>query len=116
VLLTAPRTKPGIFAPWLRPERYRGSAAGADAAHAVRSRASPSPIHAHPGADEIYHALEGERLFHDGRQEARLGPGATVIFPTGEVHRVQSLTRMVLYRVQAGTDRHPEPPDAWPAP
>jgi mannose-6-phosphate isomerase-like protein (cupin superfamily) len=43
-----------------------------------------------------------------------LGPGDTVIFPAGEVHRVQSLTRMVLYRVQAGADRHPEPVDAWP--
>ena len=75
-----------------------------------------SPIHCHPGADEIYHVLEGEGLFNDGRKEARLGPGATVIFPAGEVHRVQSLTRMVLYRVQAGADRHPEMLDAWPAP
>jgi hypothetical protein len=25
-------------------------------------------------------------------------------------------TRMVLYHVQAGADRHPEPLDAWPAP
>ena len=74
-----------------------------------------SPIHSHPGADEIYHVLEGEGLFNDGRSEVRLGPGATVIFPAGEVHRVQSLTRMVLYRVQAGADRHPEPLDAWPA-
>jgi hypothetical protein len=38
-----------------------------------------------------------------------------VIFPAGEVHRVQSLTRMVLYRVQAGADRHPAFVDAWPA-
>ena len=68
-----------------------------------------SPIHSHPGADEIYHVLEGEGLFHDGRKAVRLGPGATVIFPAGEVHRVRSLTRMVLYRVQAGADRHPEP-------
>jgi hypothetical protein len=44
----------------------------------------------------------------------RLGPGATVIFRADEVHRVQSLTHMVLYRVQAGTDRHPEPISAWP--
>ena len=74
-----------------------------------------SPIHSHPGADEIYHVLEGEGLFNDGRKEVRLGPGDTVIFPAGEVHRVQGLTRMVLYRVQAGADRHPEPLDAWPA-
>ncbi len=58
--------------------------------------------------------LEGEGLFNDGRQERRLGPGDTVIFPAGEVHRVQSLTRMVLYGVQAGADRHPEAVDAWP--
>jgi quercetin dioxygenase-like cupin family protein len=74
-----------------------------------------SPIHSHPGADEIYHILEGEGLFNDGRKEVRLGPGDTVIFPAGEVHRVQSLTRMVLYRVQAGADRHPEPRTAWPS-
>jgi quercetin dioxygenase-like cupin family protein len=74
-----------------------------------------SPIHCHPGADEIYHVLEGEGLFHDGKSERRLGPGATVIFPAGEVHRVTAVTRMVLYRVQAGRDRHPEMVDAWPA-
>ena len=74
-----------------------------------------SPIHPHPGADEIYHVLEGEGLFQDGRKEVRLGPRDTVIFPAGEVHRVQSLTRMVLYRVQAGPDRHVERLDAWPA-
>ena len=75
-----------------------------------------SPIHSHPDADEIYYVLEGEGLFNDGRREARLGPGATVIFPAGEIHRVQCLTRMVLFRVQAGADRHPEAVDAWPSP
>lgn len=74
-----------------------------------------SPIHHHPGADEIYHVLEGEGLFTDGRTERRLAPGDTVIFPAGEVHQVRALTRMVLYRVQAGADRHPELLDAWPA-
>jgi quercetin dioxygenase-like cupin family protein len=74
-----------------------------------------SPIHSHPDADEIYYVLEGEGLFNDGRKEARLGPGATVVFPAGEVHRVQALTRMVLYRVQAGADRHPEPVESWPS-
>jgi quercetin dioxygenase-like cupin family protein len=73
-----------------------------------------SPIHSHPSADEIYYVLEGEGLFNDGRKEARLGPGATVVFPAGEVHQVRAITRMVLYRVQAGTDRHPQPVDAWP--
>jgi quercetin dioxygenase-like cupin family protein len=73
-----------------------------------------SPIHSHPTADEIYHVLEGEGLFNDGRQERRLGRGDTVIFPAGEVHQVRSITRMVLYRVQAGADRHPEPVTTWP--
>ena len=48
------------------------------------------------------------------RKERRLGPGDTVVFPAGEVHRVRSVTRMVLYRVQAGADRHPEFVEAWP--
>ncbi|MGH7390661.1 MAG: cupin domain-containing protein [Candidatus Rokuibacteriota bacterium] len=74
-----------------------------------------SPIHSHPDADEIYHVLEGEGLFNDGRKEVTLGPGATVIFPAGEVHRVQSVTRMVLYRVQAGKERRPEMVKSWPA-
>jgi quercetin dioxygenase-like cupin family protein len=74
-----------------------------------------SPIHSHPDADEIYYILEGEGLFNDGRKERQLGPGATVIFPAGEVHQVRAVTRMVLYRVQAGADRHPESRDAWPA-
>ena len=75
-----------------------------------------SPIHCHPGADEIYHIVQGEGIFNDGRTERRLGRGDTVIFPAGEVHQVQALTRMVLYRVQAGADRHPESLTAWPAP
>ena len=74
-----------------------------------------SPIHFHPGADEIYHVLEGEGVFTDGRTERRLGPSGTVIFPAGEAHQVRAITRMVLYRVQAGADRHPELLDAWPA-
>ena len=74
-----------------------------------------SPIHSHPTADEIYHVLDGEGLFDDGRRQVRVRRGDTVIFPAGEVHRVQSVTRMVLYRVQAGADRHPEFLQAWPA-
>jgi mannose-6-phosphate isomerase-like protein (cupin superfamily) len=73
-----------------------------------------SPIHRHPSADEIYHVLEGEGVFTDGRAEKRLGPGGTVLFPAGEAHQVRAITRMVLYRVQAGADRHPEMLDAWP--
>ena len=75
-----------------------------------------SPIHSHPTADEIYYVIEGEGVFNDGRREMRLHPGDTVIFPAGEVHQVSSITRMVLYRVQAGADRHPEFVETWPAP
>ena len=57
-----------------------------------------SPIHSHPTADEIYHVIEGEGVFSDGRHEMRLRPGDTVIFPAGEVHQVSSITRMVLPR------------------
>ena len=75
-----------------------------------------SPIHTHPDADEIYYILDGEGLFNDGRRELRLGPGATVVFPAGELHQVKAVTRMVLYRVQAGADRHAEAAKEWPAP
>src|SRR2546426_9368305 len=74
-----------------------------------------SPVHSHPTADEIYHVLEGEGLFNDGRREQRLRPGNTVIFPAGEVHLVKAVTRMVLYRVQAGPDRHAQAVKDWPA-
>ena len=73
-----------------------------------------SLIHSHPGADEVYHVLEGEGLFRDPREERRLGPGGTALFPAGEAHQIQSLTRMVLYRVQAGPDRDPLYLDDWP--
>jgi len=73
-----------------------------------------SPIHSHPTADEIYHVLEGEGLFNDGKQERTLKPGDTVIFPAGEIHQVSAITRMVLYRVQAGPDRHAETAKGWP--
>ena len=73
-----------------------------------------SPIHCHPSADEIYHVLEGEGLFNDGRRELTLKPGDTVLFPAGEVHTVTATTRMVLYRVQAGTDTGARRLEAWP--
>ncbi len=75
-----------------------------------------SPIHSHPTADEIYHVLEGEGLFNDGKQERTLKLGDTVIFPAGEVHKVSAVTRMVLYRVQAGADRQPKMVEGWPGP
>ncbi len=73
-----------------------------------------SPIHNHPEADEIYYLLEGEGLFSNGRTERRLGPGGIVFFAAGEPHQVQSLTRMVLYRVQAGSDRRHQVFAGWP--
>src|SRR4030095_8495483 len=73
-----------------------------------------SPIHNHPGADAVYRVVEGSGVFNDGRVERKLRPGDTVIFPASEVHQVTALTRIVLYRVQAGADRHPESFDTWP--
>ena len=55
--------------------------------------------------------IEGEGLFNDGHREVRLKQGDTVVFPAGEVHQVRSVTRMVLYRVQAGADRKYPSPD-----
>ena len=42
------------------------------------------------------------------------GQGLFNAFPAGEVHQVTCLTRMVLYRVQAGADRHAQPVPDWP--
>jgi quercetin dioxygenase-like cupin family protein len=73
-----------------------------------------SPIHSHPTCDEIYHVLEGQGLFNDGRREMTLRAGDTVIFPAGEVHQVKAVTRMVLYRVQSGPDHRAETVPSWP--
>ena len=73
-----------------------------------------SPVHYHPDCDEIYHILEGEGRFNDGRREVTLKPGDTVVFPAGEVHQVQAVTRMVLYRVHAGADRRAQMVKEWP--
>jgi len=96
-------------------EKILGKIAGGDVTVACWEPGQISPIHCHPGADEIYHIVQGEGLFSDGRTERRLGRGDTVVFPAGEVHQVQAVTRMVLYRVQAGADRHPESLQHWPA-
>jgi len=58
--------------------------------------------------------LEGEGLFRDEKTEQRLGPGGTVFFRLGEIHQVQCLKRMVLYRVQAGPNRAHTSFDACP--
>lgn len=71
-----------------------------------------SPIHAHPEAEEIYHVLEGEGLFRDGKSERKLGPRGTVIFPVGEVHQVLALTRMVSCPSMSDT-RAPRDLRAW---
>ena len=39
-----------------------------------------SPIHCHPGADEIYHVISGSGLFTDGRTERKLSAGETGSF------------------------------------
>jgi quercetin dioxygenase-like cupin family protein len=102
------------FSPVHHVHKSLTSTARSDISIACWEPGQTSPIHAHPAADEIYHVIEGEGLFSDGRTEKRLGPGGTVIFPAGDVHRVTALTRMVLYRVQAGADRHAESWPTWP--
>ena len=46
-----------------------------------------SSIHFHPGADEVYHVLQGEGLFDDGQRHVRLGPGHAVMFRAGAGRR-----------------------------
>lgn len=54
--------------------------------------------HAHDGADKVYFVLEGEATVSVGAEEARLGPGAAVLAPSGEDHGVRndSSARVVL--------------------
>lgn len=103
------------FSPERHVERFVAQTSFCSISVASWEPGQTSSIHRHPGADEIYHVLEGEGLFRDGRSERRLGVGGTVIFPAGEIHQVASVARMVLYRVQAGADRHSERLPAWPA-
>jgi mannose-6-phosphate isomerase-like protein (cupin superfamily) len=46
--------------------------------------------HAHEGADKVYFVLEGEATVSVGGEEARLGPGAAVLAPSGEDHGVRN--------------------------
>src|SRR4051812_23529529 len=61
-------------------------------------------IHRHPHVDELYHVLAGEGVFEDAGGAVTAGAGSTLLFRAGNVHRVRSTTRMVLYRVHAGPD------------
>ena len=53
-----------------------------------------------------------ERL---GKLDAEVNRLGSVADASSVASQVTALTRMVLYRVQAGADRHPESLDAWPA-
>jgi mannose-6-phosphate isomerase-like protein (cupin superfamily) len=49
--------------------------------------------HAHEGADKVYFVLEGEATISVGAEDARLGPGAAVLAPSGEDHGVRNVSQ-----------------------
>ena len=46
----------------------------------------PTPLHLHPGDDEVLYVLEGEILVHVDGQEHRVGEGGVFVAPRGVAH------------------------------
>lgn len=46
----------------------------------------PTPLHVHPGDDEVLYVLEGEILVHVDGQEHRVGEGGVFVAPRGVPH------------------------------
>lgn len=40
-----------------------------------------TPLHAHPGVDEVVYVIEGEILVRLGDEDRRVGPGGTIVTP-----------------------------------
>lgn len=44
-------------------------------------RGKMTPLHAHPGVDEVVYVIEGEILVRLGDEDRRVGPGGTIVTP-----------------------------------
>ena len=49
-------------------------------------RGKTTPLHQHPGSDEIIYVLEGEILIHNGGNPRTVGTGGVVMTPRGVPH------------------------------
>jgi len=49
-------------------------------------RGKTTPLHLHPGEDEMIYVLEGELIAHIDGAEHRVGQGGLVVFPRGVPH------------------------------
>jgi len=65
----------------------------------------PTPLHLHPGDDEVLYVLEGEILVHVEGQEHRVGEGGVFVAPRGVPHAflVTSKTARLLCLTVPGT-------------
>jgi quercetin dioxygenase-like cupin family protein len=65
----------------------------------------PTPLHVHPGDDEVLYVLEGEVLVHVDGQEHRVGEGGVFVAPRGVPHAflVTSETARLLCLTVPGT-------------
>ncbi len=64
-----------------------------------------TPLHVHPGQDEVFRVLEGEYLFQVGADKYRLGPGDTIFLPRKVPHawtQVSSTGKMTVLVQPAG--------------
>ena len=65
----------------------------------------PTPLHVHPGDDEVLYVLEGELLVHVDGQEHRVAQGGVFVAPRGVPHAflVTSETARLLCLTVPGT-------------
>ena len=65
----------------------------------------PTPLHLHPGDDEVLYVLEGEILVHVDGEEHRVGEGGVFVAPRGVPHAflVTSETARLLCLTVPGT-------------
>jgi len=68
-------------------------------------RGKPTPLHLHPGDDEVLYVLEGEILVHIDGQERRVGERGLFVAPRGVPHAflVTSETARLLCLTVPGT-------------
>src|SRR5256885_9171934 len=63
-----------------------------------------TPIHTHPGADEVFYVLEGDIVVHIEGDERAIGPGGFALVARGVPHAFLSTSQARLLSVQTPDD------------